>query len=80
MADPKIEAEQDRPKSKKIGALRGLVPFLAPYKGMIAAALVALVRTWGRPGGRGRALTVTNLKSGHTKQRCMRTVSPRAQG
>jgi ATP-binding cassette subfamily B protein len=47
MADPKIEAEQDRPKSKKIGALRGLVPFLAPYKGMIAAALVALVATAG---------------------------------
>ena len=35
----------DRPKTKQIGALRGLAPFVAPYKGYAAAALLALIAT-----------------------------------
>lgn len=38
-------AEEDREKSKRIGALRELWPFMAPYKGMLFAALCALVLT-----------------------------------
>ena len=38
---------EEREKSKRVGALRGLLPFLAPYKGMIALAGVALVLTAG---------------------------------
>ena len=34
---------EDRPKSKRVGALRGLVPFLWPYRGMAALALMALI-------------------------------------
>ncbi|MGH1368546.1 MAG: ABC transporter transmembrane domain-containing protein [Maritimibacter sp.] len=41
------DIEEEREKSKEIGALRGLVPFVAPYKGLLAAALVALVVTAG---------------------------------
>jgi len=36
-----------RPSSKRVAALRGLVPFLAPYRGMIALAGTALVLTAG---------------------------------
>lgn len=36
---------QDRAKSKRIGALRGLWPFMAPYKPLIAGAILALVLT-----------------------------------
>jgi ATP-binding cassette subfamily B protein len=36
---------EDRPKSRRVGALRGLVPFLRPYRGLVALALVALVAT-----------------------------------
>jgi ATP-binding cassette subfamily B protein len=36
---------EDRPKSKRVGALRGLVPFLWPYRGLAALALLALVLT-----------------------------------
>ncbi|RWR33405.1 ATP-binding cassette domain-containing protein [Sinirhodobacter populi] len=36
---------EDRPQTKRIGALRGLAPFIRPYRGMAAAALVALVLT-----------------------------------
>ncbi len=36
---------EDRPKAKKVGALRGLVPFLAPYRGMMGLALMALILT-----------------------------------
>ncbi len=42
MAKPMIE---DRPASKEVGALRGLVPFLLPYRGLVSLALVALVLT-----------------------------------
>ncbi len=37
--------DEDRAKSKKIGALRGLAPFLRPYRGLLALSLLALVLT-----------------------------------
>ncbi len=37
----------DRPASKRVGALRGLMPFLRPYRGMTVLASVALVVTAG---------------------------------
>lgn len=43
MADNK----EDRAKSKQVGALRGLLPFMAPYTGLLIAALLALVFTAG---------------------------------
>lgn len=36
---------EDRATSKKVGALRGLLPFLRPYRGMIVMAGLALVLT-----------------------------------
>ena len=42
MADELIE---DRPKSKEVGALRGLLPFIAPYRVMAAMAALALFLT-----------------------------------
>ncbi|HBZ42694.1 MAG TPA: ABC transporter [Maritimibacter sp.] len=44
MAD---RTNEEREKSKRIGALQGLWPFLKPYKGMLLAAFVALVVTAG---------------------------------
>ena len=38
---------EDRPKSKQVGALRGLAPFLRPYRLMVGLALVALTMTAG---------------------------------
>ncbi|WP_071674033.1 ABC transporter transmembrane domain-containing protein [Nioella nitratireducens] len=38
-------SEQDREKSRKIGSLGALWPFVRPYRGMLVAALVALVLT-----------------------------------
>jgi ATP-binding cassette, subfamily B, bacterial len=38
---------QDREKSKRIGALRELWPFLRPYRALLVAALLALVFTAG---------------------------------
>lgn len=38
-------AQQDRAKSRDMGALRGLWPFIRPYKGLLAIALLALVAT-----------------------------------
>jgi ATP-binding cassette subfamily B protein len=38
-------ATEDRAKSKRIGSLRALGPFLAPYRAMVAAAVGALVLT-----------------------------------
>ncbi|MCF8486808.1 MAG: ATP-binding cassette domain-containing protein [Rhodobacteraceae bacterium] len=38
---------EERATSKKVGALRGLVPFLRPYRGLVGAAFVALVLTAG---------------------------------
>jgi len=44
MADTTTMAEE-RPKSKQVGALRGLAPFMRPYRGLIILALLALVLT-----------------------------------
>ncbi len=38
-------ATEDRPKSRQVGALRGLVPFIRPYRGIAALAVMALVLT-----------------------------------
>ena len=38
-------ATEERAKSKRIGSLRALGPFLAPYKAMLAAAIGALILT-----------------------------------
>ena len=38
-------ASEDRAKSRRIGSLRALLPFMAPYSAMIAAAIAALVLT-----------------------------------
>ncbi len=38
-------ARDDRAKSKNIGALRGLWPFIRPYRALLAIALLALVAT-----------------------------------
>jgi ATP-binding cassette subfamily B protein len=43
MADS--SAVEDRPKSKQVGALRGLVPFLRPYRGLLGLAILALILT-----------------------------------
>jgi ATP-binding cassette, subfamily B, bacterial len=45
MAAPGITAEQERAKSKDIGALAALWPFLLPYRRLLAAAVLALVLT-----------------------------------
>ncbi len=45
MADAPRPSEEERAKSKELGALRGLWPFMAPYRGMMAAAFAALVAT-----------------------------------
>ena len=37
--------DEDRPKSKKVSALRGLVPFLRPYRGLLVLSLLALILT-----------------------------------
>jgi ATP-binding cassette subfamily B protein len=44
MSDTTTTAD-DRPKSKQVGALRGLAPFLWPYRGLLLLALLALVLT-----------------------------------
>ena len=36
---------EDRPTSKKVGALRALLPFVRPYRGQVLIALIALVLT-----------------------------------
>ena len=45
MARRNGQAGEEREKSKRVGALRGLAPFLAPYKALMAGALIALVLT-----------------------------------
>ena len=45
MAAPGITAEQERAKSKQIGALSALWPFLQPYRRLLVAAVMALVLT-----------------------------------
>jgi ATP-binding cassette, subfamily B, bacterial len=45
MAGGAPNAEGERAKSKRIGALGALWPFLAPYRGLLTAAIVALILT-----------------------------------
>ena len=45
MAQNLIADEKDREGSKKVGALRALVPFFAPYRGQVMLAGVALIVT-----------------------------------
>ncbi len=39
------DGSEDRAKSRQVGALRGLLPFIRPYRGMVALAGLALVAT-----------------------------------
>ena len=41
------EILEEREKSKRIGAMAGLGPFVRPYRGMVIATLIALVATAG---------------------------------
>ncbi|MTJ05774.1 MAG: ATP-binding cassette domain-containing protein [Sediminimonas qiaohouensis] len=45
MAAPQTSDTQDREKSRDIGALAALWPFLRPYRGLMAAAILALILT-----------------------------------
>jgi len=45
MAGQIEENPQDRPKAKSIGPMRGLAPFVAPYRVTVVFALTALVVT-----------------------------------
>lgn len=45
MTDTPPPAEAERARSKRVGALSDLWPFVRPYRGMLALALVALVFT-----------------------------------
>ena len=45
MAQPPRLAEEDRASSKRVGALRALLPFVLPYKGLLAGAVLALIFT-----------------------------------
>ncbi|NBD29236.1 MAG: ATP-binding cassette domain-containing protein [Alphaproteobacteria bacterium] len=45
MARPPSSKDEDREKSKRVGALAELWPFLRPYRAMMAAAILALVST-----------------------------------
>jgi len=40
-----IPADQEREKSKQLGALRALAPFMLPYRGLMVLALLALFAT-----------------------------------
>ncbi|MEP5730652.1 MAG: ABC transporter transmembrane domain-containing protein [Sulfitobacter sp.] len=42
---PAHQAKEERKKSRNIGALRALVPFILPYKALMAAAMLALILT-----------------------------------
>lgn len=45
MSDTSPAQKEDRARSKDMASLRGLLPFLFPYRGLMFAALVALVST-----------------------------------
>ena len=47
MAAKPVARKEEREKSKKIGALRGLMPFIKPYRKLVAMAGIALVLTAG---------------------------------
>ncbi len=42
---PPSSANEERERSKRIGSLKGLLPFLAPYKSMLMGAIAALILT-----------------------------------
>ena len=42
-----LNRSKERQPSKQLGALSGLLPFLLPYKGLIAASCLALIITAG---------------------------------
>ena len=42
-----LDKPEDRAKSDRVGPLRGLLPFLAPHKGLIAGVVLALVAAAG---------------------------------
>ncbi len=44
-ATPVLTASEERERSRRIGALRALMPFMLPYKGLILASVCALVLT-----------------------------------
>ena len=45
MASTEFHRQEDREKSKRVGAIAGLWPFVRPYKGIMALAFAALVLT-----------------------------------
>jgi ATP-binding cassette, subfamily B, bacterial len=45
MSEPPLQAEQERQKSKRIGSLAALWPFMLPYRGILVLALLALTLT-----------------------------------
>ena len=45
MADSPEVRDIDRPTSKRVGALTGLLPFLIPYRMLLMAAFLALLLT-----------------------------------
>ncbi|MCV6596312.1 MAG: ABC transporter transmembrane domain-containing protein [Mangrovicoccus sp.] len=47
MARKPANTDTDRAASKKIGALRGLMPFMLPYRGLLVLSLLALIFTAG---------------------------------
>lgn len=47
MEAPEVHSEKERAKSKKIGPIAGLLPFITPYKGLAMLAGFALVLTAG---------------------------------
>jgi ATP-binding cassette, subfamily B, bacterial len=47
MANQIQENPQDREKAKTIGPIRGLLPFLKPYRHLVVLAFAALVLTAG---------------------------------
>jgi ATP-binding cassette subfamily B protein len=59
--------EQEREKSKQVGALRKLGPFLAPYRGLVVGAGLALVLTASLSLALPMAVrrVVDNFSSGH---------------
>lgn len=47
MARRAVKVADDRPQSKNVSALKGLAPFVRPYRWMAAGAIVALIVTAG---------------------------------
>ncbi|MCH8240671.1 MAG: ABC transporter, partial [Proteobacteria bacterium] len=45
MASTEFHRQEDREKSKQVGAIAGLWPFVRPYNGIMALAMAALILT-----------------------------------